>query len=106
MATTFTTTVPEMTAAANHVADVAGSIASRLTDLESRLSPLLNSWKGEAAASFHNMREQWHQDAQQLHNALAEISAGLKATTANYDTTEESHKTGFSKIRATLATTR
>ncbi len=102
MATTFTTTVPEMRAAASHVADVAAAITARLSDLEHKLSPLVDTWKGDAASSFHNLKEQWHTDAQQLQNALMEISAGLTRTTSNYEQAEQTHETGFSKITATL----
>lgn len=102
MATTFTTTVPEMRVAAKHVADVSASIDARLRDLENRLSPLLSSWKGGAAAGFQNLKEQWHRDAQQLQAALTDISMGLTSTTTNYEQAEQTHETGFSKITATL----
>jgi 6 kDa early secretory antigenic target len=98
----FRTELSTMQAAAQHVYDVNAQIQSQLSNLQSRLDPLMGTWQGSAATSFQVLKERWHQDATQLNAALRAIGEGLVKVHGNYQATEQSNQQGFTSITRKL----
>lgn len=102
MAGTFRTELPTMQVASGHVFEVNEQIQTQLAALMARLEPLMGSWQGDAATSFHTLKEQWNTNARQLNLALRGIGDALVANTANYRAAEDGNKQSFTSITATL----
>jgi WXG100 family type VII secretion target len=98
----FRTDLSTMQTAAQHVYDVNAQIQSQLSNLQSRLDPLMGTWQGSAATSFQVLKERWHQDATQLNAALRAIGEGLVKVHGNYQATEQSNQQGFTSITRKL----
>jgi early secretory antigenic target protein ESAT-6 len=98
----FRTELSTMQTAAQHVYDVNAQIQSQLSNLQSRLDPLMGTWQGSAATSFQVLKERWHQDATQLNAALRAIGEGLVKVHGNYQATEQSNEQGFTSITRKL----
>jgi WXG100 family type VII secretion target len=98
----FRTDLSTMQSAAQHVYDVNAQIQSQLSNLQSRLDPLMGTWQGSAATSFQVLKERWHQDATQLNAALRAIGEGLVKVHGNYQATEQSNQQGFTSITRKL----
>ena len=102
MSGTFETELSTMRTAAQHVHEVNAQIQAQLSNLLSRLDPLMGSWQGAAATSFHTLRERWQEDATQLNATLGSIAEGLFQVEGNYQATEESAQQGFGAIARRL----
>jgi WXG100 family type VII secretion target len=103
MGNRFETQVPTMDVAAQRVFDVNEQIQSTLSNLLTRLEPLMDTWQGTAAGSFHVLKQRWVDNASKLNEALRGIGDGLVANSTNYATTEETNTTGFSGMTGTLS---
>ena len=99
----FQADLATMRVAARHVQDVNAQIQSQLSNLLSRLDPLMSSWQGSAATSFQVLKDRWHQDATQLNSALRAIGEGLTRAQTAYETTEDTSKQSFSSITNRLS---
>ena len=91
-----------MHVAAQHVYDVNSQIQSQLSNLLARLDPLMGTWQGSAATSFHALKDRWHQDATQLNAALRAIGEGLVKVQGNYQATEDTSQQSFTSITRKL----
>ena len=98
----FQTDVPAMALAANHVFEVNDAIQVQLARLLQHLEPLMTEWQGAAAASFHALKDRWHQNAVALNHALRGIGDGLQQSQRNYLSSEDSTQQGFTGIAGTL----
>jgi 6 kDa early secretory antigenic target len=98
----FRTELATMHAASQHVYDVNAQIQSQLSNLLTRLDPLMGTWQGSAATSFQVLKERWHQDASQLNGALRAIGDGLVKVHSNYQATEETSQQSFTSITRKL----
>ena len=98
----FETDVPTMEAAAGHVFEVNDGIQAQLASLLQRLDPLMGSWQGTAAMSFHALKERWHENATTLNQALRQIGEGLAQSQRTYQSTEETNRQDFTGIAGHL----
>lgn len=98
----FRTELATMYAASQHVYDVNAQIQSQLSNLLTRLDPLMGTWQGSAATSFQVLKERWHQDASQLNAALRAIGDGLVKVHSNYQATEKTSQQSFTSITRKL----
>jgi WXG100 family type VII secretion target len=98
----FQAELSTMRTASQHVYDVNAQIQAQLSNLMSRLDPLVGTWQGSAASSFQVLRERWHQDATQLNAALRAIGDGLVKAHGNYQATEENNQQSFTSITRKL----
>ncbi|MGH3329610.1 MAG: WXG100 family type VII secretion target [Streptomycetales bacterium] len=98
----FRTELPTMQAASQHVYEVNEQIQSQLSGLLSRLEPLASQWQGEAAMSFQQLKQRWHENATKLNTALRGIGDGMVANTANYQAAEDENRQGFTGISSAL----
>jgi early secretory antigenic target protein ESAT-6 len=98
----FRAELSTMQAASQHVYEVNAQIQSQLSNLLSRLDPLMATWQGSAATSFQVLKERWHQDATQLNASLRAIGDGLVKAHGNYEATEETTQQSFSSITRKL----
>ena len=98
----FRTELATMHVASQHVYDVNAQIQSQLSNLLTRLDPLMGTWQGSAATSFQVLKERWHQDASQLNAALRPIGDGLVKVHSNYQATEETSQQSFTSITRKL----
>ncbi len=102
MAGNFRTELPMMAAASGHVFEVNEQLQAQLSALMARLEPLMGSWQGEAATSFHVLKEQWNANARELNAALRAIGDALVVNTNNYRTTEDANRQSFTGISSVL----
>lgn len=98
----FEADVPTMEVAAGHVLEVNDAIQAQLSTLLQRLEPLMGTWQGAAASSFHALKDRWHQDASTLNQALRGIGDGLVQSQRNYRSTEDANQQGFTGIAGEL----
>jgi WXG100 family type VII secretion target len=94
----FRTELPSMQAAATHVSEVKGNISTQLTQLMDKLAPLEGTWQGQAATSFHMLKQRWLDDASKLSVALDGIAEKLRQSEKGYAQSEEAGATSFSQI--------
>ena len=102
MAGNFRTELPTMAAASGHVFEVDEQLQSQLSALMARLEPLMGSWQGDAATSFHVLKEQWNANARELNAALRAIGDALVVNTDNYRATEDANRQSFTGISSVL----
>lgn len=102
MATMFRTELPTMSVASGHVFEVNEQVQAQLAALMARLEPLLGTWQGDAASSFHSLKEQWNANARELNTALRGIGDALVKNTTNYRITEDTNRQSFTGISAVL----
>lgn len=98
----FNTETATMQTAAVHVREVNSQIQTTLSSLLSRLEVLYSTWQGDAAASFHNLKQRWHDDSTKLNEALLRISEALDKSRTNYAASEEANTTGFTGVAGSL----
>lgn len=98
----FRAELSTMQVAAQHVNDVDAQIQSQLSNLLTRLDPLMSTWQGSAATSFHVLKDRWHQDATQLNAALGAIASGLAQAQKAYTSSEEGTQQSFTSITRKL----
>ena len=98
----FRTELPTMQQASSHVFEVNAQVQGQLSSLLARLEPLMGTWQGSAATSFHALKERWNADAVKLNTALRGIGDALVANQKNYATSEETNTSGFSGISSAL----
>ena len=77
-------------------------LQGQLSALMARLEPLLGSWQGDAASSFHVLKEQWNANARELNVALRGIGDALVVNTNNYRVTEDANRQSFAGISSVL----
>ena len=98
----FRTEVPTMEVASRHVFEVNDQIQSELRNLLNRLEPLMGTWQGSAAVSFHDLKQRWHDNATRLNEALRGIGDGLVQNREGYVSTEDVNTQGFTTMTANL----
>ena len=98
----FGTELPTIAAASAHVFEVNERIQGALSSLLSRLEPLMTTWQGGAASSFHALKARWYDDAERLNAALHGIGEALVATHASYAQTDEANQQSFTGIAGSL----
>ena len=102
MAGNFRTELPTMAVASGHVFEVNEQLQAQLAALMGRLEPLMGAWQGDAATSFHVLKEQWNANARELNLALRAIGDALVVNTNNYRTTEDANRQSFTGISSVL----
>jgi WXG100 family type VII secretion target len=98
----FRTELPTMQAGSQHVFQVNANIQGQLSGFIARLEPVAAQWQGEAATSFQQLKNQWHQSATRLNTALQGIGDALVANTSNYAQSEDQNRQGFTGISSVL----
>lgn len=101
-AASFETDMPTMEVAAGHVFEVNDAIQGQLAGLLQRLDPLMASWQGGAATSFHALKDRWHENATRLNQALRGIGEGLAQSQRTYRSSEEANEQDFAGITGHL----
>lgn len=98
----FNTETATMNVAAQHVNEVAESIAAELRALDNRIQPITGSWRGAAASAYMALHARWTLDATELRNVLGEISQALTQNATRYQTTEDDVAAQMGRITQTL----
>jgi WXG100 family type VII secretion target len=98
----FGTELPTMQQASTHVYNVNDQIQRQLSDLLTRLEPLMGAWGGAAAASFQNVKQRWVDNAGTLNEALRTIGDGLGQAQQNYQAQEDTNTQDFTQIAVNL----
>jgi WXG100 family type VII secretion target len=99
----FNTELPTMDVASAHVFEVNESVQATLRDLLNRLDPLMSTWQGSAATSFHVLKDRWNDNATKLNDALRSIGDGLVQAETNYAVSDDTNNAGFTGITGNLA---
>jgi WXG100 family type VII secretion target len=102
MAQQFGAQFEEMTAAANHVAEVNQSVQGQLMGLRNQLAPLAGAWKGQAATAFQLLMERWDTDARNLNEALSSIGEQIRGSGTTYAQADEAENQTYSRISQAL----
>ncbi|SFB31492.1 WXG100 family type VII secretion target [Amycolatopsis marina] len=66
-----------------------GELGSLFEDLKSKLNPLINTWEGEAQASYLELQTKWDQSFEDMKQLLAQIAAVLPQIADGYQGTEK-----------------
>lgn len=98
----FETQLPAMSQASQRVYDVNEQIQTQLSNLMSRLEPLTSSWQGEAAASFQQLKQRWHDNATRLNIALRGIADGIKQSQQTYQSHEATNVSDVNRLATNL----
>ena len=70
-------------------------IESQLADLDSAARPLVETWQGDARASYEARQAKWTQAANDLTAILKEIKAAVDHSAADYQSTESRNRALF-----------
>lgn len=73
-------------------------IEATLRQLSGNVQPLGSDWAGVAQARFLALWAQWQRDGQGLHEALTGIARLMQQAATNYETTEQSNASSFSRM--------
>lgn len=98
----FGTELPTMQQASRHVYEVNQQVQGQLSNLLTRLEPLMGAWKGGAATSFDNLKQRWHDNATKLNEALRSIGDGLGQSEQTYQTQEATNVQNISRAGVNL----
>ncbi len=98
----FEADVPVMQVAAGRVFEVNEAIRAELASLLQRLDPLMGTWQGGAAMSFHALKDRWHESATTLNQALLAIGEGLARAERTYRSSDEASQQDFAGIAGHL----
>jgi WXG100 family type VII secretion target len=72
------------------------ALRSRLAQLEAELSPLVQSWSGDAQVAYLVQKRQWEQAADDLAMMLGAIVTGLSNTSTDFSGTQRRIVAAFS----------
>ena len=73
----------------------ADELAAEVEAMMQHLVELRSSWRGPAAAAFHEVVERWRTTQEQVHRALADIETALTLAGRGYDEAEASARRMF-----------
>lgn len=79
----------EVHRAAGRVAASSDVISQEVEAMMGQLNQLQGTWRGTAAASFHEVALQWRQTQAQVEESLASIRLALNAAAEQYQSAEE-----------------
>lgn len=94
----FTMTAEEMRAFSGRIDEVNGQIQGELSKLNTLVESITQGWQGAAATAYHQLQQQWNEDAGALNKVLGEIKSAIDATTKQYAATEEDQRSSLSKV--------
>ncbi|MEW1660567.1 WXG100 family type VII secretion target [Streptomyces sp. NPDC093707] len=100
MAGQFTTTHEEMVAFSGKIDSVNQAIQGELKRLESVVDQITSGWKGQAAASYHQLQSQVNEDGNRINQLLAEIKTAIDETSKNYTASEDEQAQSISHVTA------
>ena len=98
----FGTNVAEMASCAKDIENVEQEINATVDKLNSDLTPLQSSWKGQASTAFPQLQERLMEDAKKLNQALNDISTAMRTASGTYAQQEEAAQHGISSISSRL----
>jgi len=96
------TNIAEMASCAKDIENVEQEINATVNKLNSDLTPLQSSWKGNASAAFQQLQERLMADAKKLNQALNDISTAMRTASGTYAQQEEEASHGISSITSRL----
>lgn len=70
----------------------ADNVRGRLDDLAAYLTPLTQSWTGEAAEAYQACMQEWHAAAKDLAEALSRIGGIVRTAESNYGNAVSTNK--------------
>ena len=70
--------------AEKNIRTCAGNVRGRLDDLAGYLTPLTETWQGEAKEAYQARMQQWRAAAQDLATALDKIAGIVRTAESNY----------------------
>lgn len=98
----FDTELPTMALASTHVLEVNERVQASLAELLARLEPLLATWQGSAATSFHVLKQRWHDSASELNAVLFAIGERLAQAESTYAAADDVSRAGFAGLTGSL----
>ena len=70
-----------------------GNVRGKLDDLAEYLTPLTNSWTGDASQAYQARMQEWHAAAKDLADALERIAGIVRTAESNYRSAVTTNKT-------------
>lgn len=86
---TFRVTSEELVSTGALVDSKAVEVQDMLTQLQGRVSTLMQSWEGSASAAYNQKFDEWRSGAAQVHEAMVAIAGFLKTAGSQYAETEQ-----------------
>lgn len=99
----FRTEADVMVATAGRVDDTNDQVQGELSRLQGTVDSIRGSWQGTAQVSFDNLMQRYNTAAQQLREALTEISGNIRTNARNFDDVEASNDSAFNQVGSGLA---
>lgn len=81
--------------ASDDIKDTTNQVNGILDQLKSDLGPLVESWEGEAQASYRQKQDQWDQAADDLNRVLASIGTAVQDALTRYQEGEQKTQASF-----------
>lgn len=102
-ASSFTTTVPEMQAAATKVTTVAEQIDADMKQLDNLIQPVASQWQGAASMAYFQLHQRWLENTAKLQKVLMEISQGISENSVRYQQQEDAVQAVMQQTAGALA---
>jgi WXG100 family type VII secretion target len=88
-------TFGELAAAQANIDSTVRAVNGQLDDLSAFLAPMVASWEGEAAQTYHHLQRQWDSAAAELNQVLAQIAAAVGTANEQYQQAERVNTSRF-----------
>jgi WXG100 family type VII secretion target len=95
----FRVTPDDVSGAASYIQGQAEEIDTKIASLRTYVAGLDQYWQGSAHQAFETLMSDYHVYATMLHNALADISQGLRGNYVNYADGEAANLSNIAKVQ-------
>ena len=89
-------TFAQVQATQEHAQSTVASMNNSLQELKSFLAPMVSTWQGQAAQTYHAKQARWDRAANDLNQVLAAIGRALGSANDGFRTTESQNAGRFS----------
>ena len=83
---------------ADTVNSTRNDLDNRIKTVESQMLAIGSNWVGPASIAFQRLMAQWNADASKVTRALIDFEENLRATQADYETTDTEHQSTFNSL--------
>jgi early secretory antigenic target protein ESAT-6 len=90
-------TFAELANAAQTIQQTSNNLNQKLDDLKQMLTPIANSWEGQAAQNYQVQQNKWNQAQTDINQVLQAISKAVEAAHDAYSQTETSNAASWSQ---------
>lgn len=81
--------------ASDNINSAISTMNNELSELESRIQPMVATWEGTAQQAYYARQTEWRQAAQELEQALNQIKGAVMQSTADMQSRESTNTNLF-----------